>query len=83
MQSIHPVSLEDSVTTELSHSVAAVESADPGESTPVLAGVIDPAALETVVQRSPDLRSGSFEYHGWKLDVQADGTVTIRALAAK
>lgn len=67
----------ESVVVAIVEAVAEAEDTDPTALTPALADVIDPEALERILQTSHDGVSVTFGYHGWNIKVHPEGDVTL------
>lgn len=65
----------DALCTTIVEAVADETDADPLSMTP-LATVVDPDALDTLVNTGTDVQV-SFEYDGHSVHVRADGTVAV------
>lgn len=57
--------------------ITGAEDIDATEMQPPLYTVIDPEALETILQTSDEHTTVTFRYKGLRIDISGDGTVSV------
>lgn len=70
----------DGAVGDIIAAVADREGIDEVDIDPPLADVLDPDALDRLIRESDSPTNVSFEYREWDIEVQSDGTISIREL---
>lgn len=69
----------ESIASRIVSAVARAEDVEPVAIRPPLAEVVDPDALERLVDGSSGLVRVTFDYCGWTVEIRADGSVDLSA----